>query len=170
MDVVDILYSGCRELDQFLLSNNELSLKIYADANLRKNLLLASASYFEKEVTDSILKFARNIAHEDERLIAFIEKKALSRQYHSMFDWNSNNCNAFLGLFGEQFKKDFTRTIAENSELGEAVRAFIEIGQERNRMVHQDFGQYTLEKTPDEILILHKKAKIFVEALKIHLN
>ena len=170
MDVVEALYNGSKDLDLFLLANNELSLKIYADANLRKNLLLASASYFEKEITSSILEFTKIVAREDQRLITFVEKKALSRQYHSMFDWNCNNCNAFLGLFGDEFKKIFTSAISANPELEDAVRAFMEIGQERNRMVHQDFGQYTLEKTPDEILILHKKAKMFVVAMKESLN
>ena len=41
----------------------------------------------------------------------------------------------------------------------------MEIGRERNRLVHQDFGNYSLEKTSDEIYKLYSDALFFVEAL-----
>ena len=46
------------------------------------------------------------------------------------------------------------------------VRSFIEIGRERNRLAHQDFGSYVLEKTFDEIYDLYNRARVFPERLR----
>lgn len=45
------------------------------------------------------------------------------------------------------------------------VQAFLEIGRERNRIVHQDYGAISLEKTAEEIYALYQKAEQFVEQL-----
>jgi hypothetical protein len=50
-------------------------------------------------------------------------------------------------------------------ELQSSVRAFLEIGNERNRLVHQDYATFQIEKTLDEIYILYQSALKFVEAL-----
>lgn len=169
-DVVDKLYENSKALDDFLLDKQEITLKIYVDDNLRKNILLASASYFENEIISAILKFGRRVANEDARLVTFLERKALTRQYHTMFSWDTNNCNAFLGLFGEDFRKSFNAEKDRDGDLENAVKAFMEIGRERNRMVHQDFGQYSLEKTSAEIINLHKAAKKFLESINFLLG
>ena len=80
------------------------------------------------------------------------------------------NCNSFIGLFGEDFKKYFAEKVKADESLEQSIKCFLEIGSERNRMVHQDFGQYTLEKTSDEILLLHRQAKNFLEVLTVSLN
>lgn len=165
MDIVESLYKETSELDQFLMSQNELSLRVAADSNLRKSILLASASYFEREINELILEFVRSCT-DDEKIVNFIQKKALSRQYHTLFNWNGKNCNSFLGLFGEEFKKDFALKVSGNQNLELAIRDFLEIGRERNRMVHQDFGQFSLEKTSKEINEIHKSAKVFLLELR----
>ena len=165
MDIVELLYRDTAELDKFLMSQNEVSLRIAADANLRKSLLLASASYFERQITELILDYARSCSL-DARIVSFIEKKALSRQYHTLFTWDGKNCNSFLGLFGEDFKKAFSGRVSTNEKLEQSVKDFLEIGRERNRMVHQDFGQFSLEKTSEEICSLHQSAKIFLVELR----
>jgi hypothetical protein len=40
----------------------------------------------------------------------------------------------------------------------------MELGAERNRLVHTDFGSFSLEKTSEEIYDLYKKALKFVES------
>lgn len=165
MDIVESLYSQARDLDAFLLSNQEISLKVYADSNLRKSILLASASFYEKQICDLVLDYAKKCTSE-EMLVHFIENKAISRQYHTFFDWKNKSCNSFYGLFGEEFKNKFSAMVKSNSALDESARAFLEIGSERNRMVHQNYGGYTLEKTIDEIYEIHKKARYFVEEIK----
>lgn len=147
------------------MDNSELSLSVAVDANFRKAILLASASYFEKRVCELITDYARSHVS-DERLICFINNKALSRQYHTFFNWDAKNCNNFLGLFGDDFKREFASKISANPLLEVAIKNFIEIGGERNRMVHQDFGQYSLEKTSEEIINLHVAAKSFILELR----
>ena len=44
-----------------------------------------------------------------------------------------------------------------------AIEAFLEIGRERNRLVHQNFGTFTLEKTSKEIYDTYRSAVEFVE-------
>lgn len=168
MDAVEILYKEASELDEFLMLNNEASLRVSANANLRKSILLASASYFEKQICDLIVEFAWTRT-EDDRVVSFITKKAISRQYHTYFSWDTNNCNSFLSLFGVNFKTEFSARIAGNPSLDEAVSLFIEIGRERNRMVHGDFGNYALEKTSEEIKSSHIKAKFFISELRLAL-
>lgn len=42
---------------------------------------------------------------------------------------------------------------------------FLELGGERNRLVHEDFGAFTLEKTTEEIHALYCRTLHFVEAI-----
>lgn len=169
MDIVESLFRDTKELDVFLMSNDETSLRVLVDSNFRKSILLASASYFERQVTDLISEYAQSCAN-DERIIFFIQNKALSRQYHTLFDWNAKNCNAFLGLFGDEFKNQFREKVSKDGQLDKAIKDFLEIGRERNRLVHQNFGSYSLEKTADEIHDLHLSAKSFLIHLKEELS
>ncbi|MCQ4286368.1 HEPN domain-containing protein [Pseudomonas stutzeri] len=166
MDTVQVLYGQVKEIDEFLMGSGEISLKSAADSNFRKSVLLASASFFETEITNIIVSLAQEVTKNDHRIVSFVQKKGLARQYHSLFNWDSKNCNAFLGLFGEDFKTEFCKLITMDDALDKAIKAFIEIGAERNRLVHQNFGQYTIEKTSEEIYELHLLAKYFVLMLR----
>lgn len=123
-------------------------------------LLLAAASYFEDLLIKELTQFIKKTATENELLVEFCKNKAISRQYHTYFDWDKNNANRF---FGDSFKKDMEKTIKDDDKLATNIQAFLEIGRERNRLVHQDFGTFTLEKTTDEIYQLYDKALYFVE-------
>jgi hypothetical protein len=96
----------------------------------------------------------------------FIRNKALSRQYHTLFDWGAKNCNSFLGLFGDDFKSSFCSKISSDKLLEKSIKDFLEIGRERNRLVHQNYATYSLEKTAKEIFELHTSAKSFLLNLK----
>jgi hypothetical protein len=157
LDIVESLFRDTKELDNFLMGNQELSLRVLVDSNFRKSILLASASYFERRVTDLIAEYAQSCTTDD-RIICFLKNKALSRQYHTL-----------LGLFGEEFKKKFGAKVSGDDQLDQSIKAFLEIGQERNRLVHQNFGSYSLEKTADEIHELHLSAKNFLIHLKAEL-
>ena len=77
-----------------------------------------------------------------------VRNKAVSRQYHTWFQWNARNANSFYGLFGSDFRKFMKRKVRDDN-LGDSVRAFLELGNERNRLVHQDYGVFVLEKTTE---------------------
>jgi hypothetical protein len=55
--------------------------------------------------------------------------------------------------------------VRQNEELERSVEAFMEIGRERNRLVHQDFGTFSMEKTAQEIFRLYRQALPFVETV-----
>ena len=50
-----------------------------------------------------------------------------------------------------------------DDNLGDSVRAFLELGNQRNRLVHQNYGVFVLEKTTEEIHTLYRRAMVFVD-------
>jgi hypothetical protein len=57
--------------------------------------------------------------------------------------------------------KDSVKT---DLKLDNAIRAFLELGNLRNQLVHQDYATFPLEKTSDEIYQLYQDALYFVDA------
>ena len=55
--------------------------------------------------------------------------------------------------------------VRESSDMQAAVRAFLELGNERNRLVHQNYATFAMEKTLDEVYELYRRSIAFVEAL-----
>jgi hypothetical protein len=163
--IVDQLYAEFQNLVSYLNEKNEISFRVSADANFRKSLLLAAASYFERRVCDDILAFVKETSSDNEPLVEFVKNKAISRQYHKFFSWESANANSFFGLFGEAFKTFMADEIQNDEKLAEAIKAFMELGCDRNRLVHQDFGTFTLEKTTEEIYQQYKTALFFVQSI-----
>lgn len=45
------------------------------------------------------------------------------------------------------------------------MKAFMEIGRDRNRLVHEDFATFTLEKTAEEIHNHYQTALVFVNCI-----
>lgn len=153
------------ELNSFLLSQERISESVELNNHYRKVLLLSCASYYEDQITKIIQEFVKQSSN-DERIFDFLNNKAIQRQYHTFFNWKESNINSFLGLFGSEFKKKVSSEIKANEDLQKQVKAFLEIGDERNKMVHENFLEYQLEKTMDEIICLHNEAIKFVEYLQ----
>lgn len=162
--VVDTLYAEFQALNEVLAGAGELSLQNTANEVFRKTLLLAAGSLFEVTILEIIQQFVAETSNND-RVVAFVRSKGLSRQYHTLFDWDRNNANPFFRLFGDEFRELMKVQVDGDAELAEAITAFIEIGRERNRMVHENFGVYALEKTSDEIYVLYDKARVFTARL-----
>jgi hypothetical protein len=163
--IVDRLHGEFRDLVALLDQAAEPSLRNTAEENFRKALLLAAASYFETRVMDVVLDFVRNVSNGEPLMCEFVKRKALERQFHTLFDWEAQNANRFFRFFGNAFSEFMTRKVRQDTELAEAIRAFMEIGLDRNRLVHQDFGSFALEKTVEEIYSLYTKANKFVSSL-----
>jgi len=161
--VVDRLQAEFSDLIGILDKAGEISLRSAADDNLRKALLLAAASYFERRMTEAVLEFINKSTNGHALVTSFVRNKAISRQYHTWFNWDAKNANSFFGLFGEDFKKYMSKRVDKDEGLEGGIRAFLEIGNQRNRLVHQDFGSFSLEKTSEEIYGLYKKAAMFVD-------
>jgi hypothetical protein len=163
--VVDRLHEDFAGLLAVLDGAGEVSLRTVADENFRKSLLLAAASYFERRMTESVLTFVEEATNRNGLIAALVRNKAVSRQYHTWFEWKGSNANSFFGLFGNGFRDFMKARIRRDGELNDSVRAFLELGRERNRLVHQDFGAVPLEKTTEEIHALYRRAMLFVETV-----
>ena len=168
--VVDGLHESFSGLLSILDETGELSLRTVADENFRKSLLLAATSYFERRMTEAVLVFVREATSGNEVVGAFVYNKAVSRQYHTWFQWKENNANSFFGLFGRDFLDFMKRRVRDDDGLADSVRAFMELGRERNRVVHQDYGAVALEKTTEEIYALYCRAMGFVEMVPVALR
>ena len=161
--IVDRLHGEFSEILDFLKQGHEISLHNVADENLKKTLLIASASYFEQRLTEEVNRFVEDVTAKDHVLTHLVYNKAVDRQYHSWFDWKARNANQFFVLFGTDCKNYMKTEVDKDEDLKSSIRAFLEIGLERNRLAHQDFGSYSLEKQSEEVYELHKTAMRFVE-------
>jgi hypothetical protein len=168
--VVDRFYRDFQDLVLYLDKGGELSLRNVVESNFRKDLLLVAASYFEWVISQNLIEFVRKGSNSNLAILEFVKNKAISRQYHTLFDWDRNNANKFYSLFGESFRDFMKSHLDLDSGLETSVKAFLEIGRERNRLVHQDFGSFALEKTVAEIYELYKSAMPFVECITVKLE
>lgn len=58
-----------------------------------------------------------------------------------------------------------TTRVQASTEMQESFRAFLELGNERNRLVHENYATFPMEKTLEEVYALYKKSLLFVDAL-----
>ena len=165
--IVNQLHDAFRDLLK-TIPESEVSLRSVASDTFRKNLLLSTASLFEKNLIATLQELVHDWGSNTEPLNEFVRIRALERQYHKMFDWDRNNANKFFGMFGLDFKAHMASKCKTDDDLNSSIAAFMEIGRERNRLVHQDFGNYTLDKTPDEIYELYLNGRKFLDDLKGH--
>jgi hypothetical protein len=163
--IVHRLHEDFTALTSTLSEAAEPSLCVTANDCFRKALLLAAASHFEASITNALLEYVGSVSARNPLIIEFVRRKGLNRQYHALFDWDKRNANSFFAHFGDEFKQFAEQRVRQDSALDESVRAFLELGRERNRLVHQDFGNFVLEKTADEIYATFLKAESFASGL-----
>lgn len=142
-----------------------VSVEVSTADNLRKGLLLAAASYFESRISSTVMDFVRHSAQRAVLLPNFVRNRAVSRQYHTWFKWDDNNANQFFGLFGQEFRSMMTARVKQSDEFRDSIRAFLDLGNQRNCLVHQDYASYPLEKTLEEIYAAYNRALYFVNGL-----
>lgn len=169
MAVVDTLFTDFMDASNVLMQANELSLHIILESNLRKTLLLSAASYFEYTLCGVVSDFTDRVTSGNSMISSLVHSKAINRQYHTWFDWKAPNANTFFSLFGKAFREHMTAKINADEEIGNSIRAFMEIGRERNLLVHSDYASHFIDKTPDEIYSLYLAANRFVELVPAEL-
>jgi hypothetical protein len=163
--VIDRIFKEHQELIGFLQEAGEISMVNNVDESFRKSLALAAASYFEVRVRDCIMAYVTEKAGGDEAVVSFLRNKAVERQYHTYFSWKDRKATQFFGLFGPRFKEFMVRRVAEDAAYNRAVEAFLELGELRNNLAHQDFAAFPVDKTVNEIYDLYKDALRFVDSL-----
>jgi len=167
-EAIERLYRDTEELLAYLEEQRKVSLKNTVEKEFPKTLLLAAASYFETMIKETLTAFFQEYARDP--LTHFVSNRAIERQYHTYFNWSAKNANQFFGLFGEGFKTFMAAEVKQNQQLGEAIQAFITLGDLRNQLVHQNFVSFTLQKTAKEIFALYTNALFFVETFPLKLR
>ena len=160
---IDALIRRHEEIRAFFQERQEISLRDYTDSEFRKTLVVSTASFFEQQITDAVGRLAAST--NSVQVESLIWKKAISRQYHSYFQWEGKNANSFLSLFGSEFKTEVADEIKYDSQLKEGCESFLWLGKERNRLVHQNFASAPVDYTLQEIQSSFRKALAFVAYL-----
>jgi hypothetical protein len=168
--VVDRLNGEFIALLEFLQQSNELSLQVTANEQCRKALLLAAASHFEHIVTGIVTAWIERLTPTNAHIVEFVRKNGISMKYHTWFNWDQRHGRTFGGLLGSPLKEFLRQHFAATLGADDALRDFLDIGQSRNRLVHQDFGTFTLEKTTEDIYVLYVSARRFPEFLEAALS
>ena len=163
MASVDEIYQDVSDLLGFLRDHEQQGYYQLVDGSFRKLLLIAAASYFEKRLSDAVIEIAEEVASNDHVIVQLIRRVAVERQYHTWFSWDARNANKFFSIFGDDFKTYAQGTVEENEIIKSSIADFMEIGRERNRMLHEDISSFFMEKTFDEIKDLYLSAKEFVD-------
>ena len=166
LTIIDQQYKSGNALVDYLKVQQQLTFYTEAENGFRKTILLSAASFFEKEISDTVIEFAKTHTNNNELIIAIIKQKAVSRQYHTYFNWDSANANTFFTIFGDEFKGRMVTKVKNDERLDKAIKAFLEIGRERNKMVHQNFAEIVIDKTADEIYTLYQMAIYFIDVIK----
>jgi hypothetical protein len=164
-EIIERIFKENQALHDLLITQKEVSLASMVGDQFRKTLLLAIASQFEHRVTSTVRSYSIAASSGDDALTSFVKAKGITRQYHTYFKWDTSNGNAFFGLFGNSFKTFMTKRLDERKELQEGLVAFLTLGDLRNQLVHSDYATFTLDKTPNEIFDLYRKAVVFVRDL-----
>ena len=150
--------------------NGEWTLSSRVEEIFTKTLIIAAASYFEVRLTEAITDLYTNALSSSNELLEFVKRRAIVRQYFQMFQWGdegrqSTNANQFYGMFGGEFSRYMKERIRQDEELNKAVRAFLEIGNLRNYVVHRDYASVTINRTAVEIYELYLEAVPFLEVI-----
>lgn len=155
-------YQDSQELYNYLLGKGEISFATYIDSVYKKVLVLSAASYFESKISELISKYATKASGSDKRIVNLIESKVIERQYHTLFDWKANNTNTFWKLFGESTKDSVRQHIDGDEDMKVAERSFIDLGRQRNLLVHENFAEFDVNITVEEIYNKYRKACKFI--------
>lgn len=169
MTPVERMYEEFRDLIQLLKGQSEISLLSAAEDNFRRCLLLAAASYFEVRLVECVVNYSHKKST-DPMLREFVRIKGVERQYHNWFNWNSLDANPFFALFGREFRQFMKQTLRTDPSLKDALDSFMELGSDRNRLVHENFAVFTLEKTGEDIFKKYSAAIRFVDQFPILLE
>ncbi len=167
---IEELWSDHRDLVAFLQSDNQLQLQSRVEDAFSKTLIVAAASYFEVRLTQSIVELYYESTQEAGILAQFVKKQAIGRRFAQLFQWDNEgktaqNANSFYRSFGANFREYMVGRVREDKYLEDSVKAFLEIGNLRNQMVHGNYADFQLNKTVEEVYKLYQDATNFVDSL-----
>jgi len=158
------LFNDYEENYRTLIQNNEISFATDYKNQFAKVILLACTSYFETKVVNAIVE---SLNTKDCSLTYnFLSRKALKRQYHTLFSWEAQNANTFFNFFGDEFKKFMVQRVKEDENLKSSIKDFLLLGSLRNQLVHDNYAMFSLELTVEDLWNKFENAKNFVFNIK----
>ena len=166
MNAVERIHSDLADVSRLVLEAGQPSYASTIGGIQAKALLLAAASEFESDLTAIVLEFCQERFPYRSIIPEIVQKKAITRQYHTWFQWDGRNANSFFSLFGQDFKQFAAGVVNEDDELQDSVANFLKLGAERNLLVHKDFARFTLTSTADEVFERYQKARLFIGRVK----
>ena len=172
---IEELHNDHRSLVDYLQSNGQLLLQSRAQDAFSKTLIVAVASYFEVRLTQAIVDLYLEATGPIDILAQFVKRQAIGRRFSQLFNWgnesrHSQNANGFYRLFGSGFADYMIQKVRDDESLDDSVKAFLEIGNLRNQMLHEDFADFQLNKTVDDVYSLYQTATTFVERFPIEIR
>ncbi|WP_407572252.1 HEPN domain-containing protein [Deinococcus altitudinis] len=162
LTIIDKIFQDYKDVSEYLETNGQISLLSIAEDTFRKALLLSSASYFENVLQEIISRLATEKSNSDSMIMAIIKQKVVSRQYHTWFDWKRPSAGTFFAMLGDEYKNFMVIELKSDVVLKDCLDSFLEIGSVRNLLVHENFAQFPLQKTMDELYELYQKAMGFI--------
>lgn len=142
----------------------DLSLVNTFATDLPRVFIVAAASNFEVTITQQVIEFFRSTSSQP-GAAEFIERKALMRTYHSLFEWKSNSVKSFFQFFGVECREHYVELTQTHEWLEPAAKDFLALGRARNLLVHGDFSTHSPAMTADEVKSRCASAQRFVEAI-----
>lgn len=164
LDAINRLYTEYSQNHQYLMESGQVSFAIDYKSQYSKIMLLSAASYFESKVIKIITRFLN--ADQCPIRGGFLEKKALKRQYHTLFNWDQTNANQFFGLFGDDFKEYVKKQLDRDDSLKGAIKDFMELGSYRNKLVHDNYATFNLPLTAEDVKLKFDNADEFVSRIE----
>lgn len=167
-NIIESMISEHQQLMEYLSAATDISLRLRVERDFSKALLLSAASYFEQRITNTVLDIVYEQTQQSDVITAFVRNKAVTRRYHDWFNWENNgrpavNANRFFSAFGSQFADHMKNRVANDGALDGSIKAFLELGNLRNQLVHQNYAQFNINKTVPESIELYRTATHFVE-------
>lgn len=159
--IVDDRYDACAAIISRLLSEGSISEAQMLQDILRRTFVVGAASYFEQVLKDVLLEFVSSRSGGDTAVTALVKMSLVDRGFHQMFQWEGKNANKFLSHFGPDIGESMKKVCS--GDLKGSVQSFMELGNLRNCIVHQNFHVFYFEKTLDECYASYKTALAFVD-------
>ena len=172
---IEELRNDHQDIVDYLQSNGQILLQSRAQDAFSKTLIVAAASHFEVRLTQAIVDLYLETTGPKDILAQFVKRQAIGRRFAQLFNWgdesrHGQNANGFYRLFGPGFADYMIQKVRDDKSLDDSVKAFLEIGNLRNQMVHENYADFQLNKTVDEVYSLYQTATTFVERFPIEIR
>lgn len=158
-------FSERLEIVDLLARQGNLSLMNTFSTDLPRVFIVAAASHFEKVVSGQIMDFVSDAAGGQSQVLEFMSRKAMHRNYHSLFGWNDKVPNVFFAFFGAACLSHYKEQVKSHEWLTTSAHDFLKLGEARNQLVHRDFATHSPVYTALEVREKFLSAEKFVAVI-----